>query len=292
MSNGSVATALGRVLITGGSGMLGRAWQQLLRQRCIEYAAPSHAELDITRPEAIHRYITGNYSVVVNCAAWTDVDGAEEHESEATTVNGTMVGTLAERCRQVNAMFVHYSTDYVFNGDTDMPYAIDQPRKPINAYGRSKAVGEQIVERAGGRYLLIRASWLYAPWGKNFVRTIARLVRERKLIRVVDGQRGRPSSCEHLARTSLALIEHHATGIYHVADGGECTWHEFACEIARHVNPNCEVVPCQDNEFPRLAKRPRYSVLDLNYIEAMLGPMPLWQENLANVLNRPEPDDD
>ncbi|MEE9211630.1 MAG: dTDP-4-dehydrorhamnose reductase [Phycisphaeraceae bacterium] len=287
-----VAPSAGPVLLIGGSGMLGRAWTRLLDERGVEFAAPSHNELDITRPALIERQVTARFAVVVNCAAWSDVDGAEQHEAQAMIVNAAMVGLLAERCRTVNATLIHYSTDYVFNGEADSPYRIDQRRDPVNAYGRTKAEGERIIEQSGCRFLLVRSSWLYAPWGRNFVRTIARLARERDSLKVVNDQRGRPTSGEHLARTTLALIERSVTGIYHVTDGGECTWYDLACRVAAHVNPGCRIEPCTTDEFPRPAKRPRYSVLDLHYIEALVGPMPHWELNLADVLARLEPDDE
>src|SRR5690606_14409224 len=137
-----------------------------------------------------------------------------------------------------------------------------------------------------GRLLLIRTSWLYAPWGKNFVLTIARLAKEKPELRVVHDQRGRPTSAEHLARASLALLEAEAHGTFHVTDGGECSWFELAREVARTVAPSCAVHPCTSAEFPRPALRPAYSVLDLSETEARLGPMPDWRANLADALRR------
>jgi dTDP-4-dehydrorhamnose reductase len=237
----------------------------------------------------INRAVTGRRPLIVNCAAWTDVDGAEADPDAANRANGTGVGELAERCARVGATLVHYSSDYVFAGDADRPYRICDPAAGApNAYGRTKWLGETLVQASGCRFLLIRASWLYAPWGKNFVRTIAARARAGHPLRVVDDQRGRPTSCQHLAASTLALVERGATQTYHVTDGGECTWFEFAQEIARLVNPACIVEPCSSAEFPRPAKRPPYSVLDLAYTEALLGPMPDWRANLADVIRRLE----
>jgi dTDP-4-dehydrorhamnose reductase len=184
---------------------------------------------------------------------------------------------------------VHYSTDYVFAGTATRPYPVDEPHEPLGVYGRSKALGERAVWDAGGPHLLLRTSWLYAPWANNFVRTIFKLSRERESLRVVADQRGRPTSAEHLARTTLALLDQRATGTLHVTDGGECSWHEFASEIVRLAGHPCRVDPCTSAEFGRPAPRPAYSVLDLAPTEALVGPMPSWQANLRDVLSRLEP---
>lgn len=273
-------------MLVGGSGMLGRAWRELLDRLGVAYAAPPRAELDLTRPDTIDRQVTGKHRVVINCSAWTDVDGAETHLKEAEAVNGVGVGRLAQRCKEMDATLIHYSTDYVFDGQGTRPYPVDHPTDPVNAYGRSKLMGEQLLMKSGCRYLLARTSWLYAPWGKNFVRTIAGLAGQRDSLKVVHDQRGRPTSSEHLAGATWSLVGRGATGVYHVTDGGQCTWHEFACEVVRQTNPRCRVEPCTTAEFPRPAKRPAYSVLDLARVEAILGPMPDWKRNLADVLAR------
>lgn len=269
--------------------MLWRAWDQLLGRWEIPHRSPSLQELDLTKPETIERALDGGTRLVINCAAYTDVDGAEKNEALATAINGTGVGHLARICRERQAMLVHYSTDYVFDGAATEPYPVDHPRRPLGAYGRSKAVGEELLVESGCRYLLIRTSWLYAPWAKNFVRTIVKLAKENKPLRIVDDQRGRPTSAEHLAGASLELIERNASGIYHVTDGGECTWFDFAREIARLVNPACAVNPCTTAELARPAARPAYSTLDLEPTERLLGPMPHWKTALADVIGRLEP---
>jgi dTDP-4-dehydrorhamnose reductase len=265
-------------------GMLGRAWQALLEARGIEFAAASYPELDIRDPSSIERWISPRYRTVINCAAYTDVDAAETRESEADAVNAKGVAQLAERCRAVSALLVHYSTDYVFDGAGTAPYMVGEARRPQNAYGRSKARGEELLERSGCAYLMVRTSWLYAPWGKNFVDTMAKLGAAQPVLRVVDDQRGRPTSAEYLATRTLALLEHGARGTYHLADGGECTWHEFATEIVRATGGSARVDRCTSAEFARPAQRPAYSVLDLRASEALIGPSRDWRENLADVL--------
>jgi dTDP-4-dehydrorhamnose reductase len=181
-------------------------------------------------------------------------------------------------------VLLHFSTDYVFDGAASTPYSVTAALHPNTAYGRSKAKGEALLVASGCEYLLVRTSWLYAPWGKNFVDTIARFARERPSMRVVNDQRGRPTSAEYLAARSLALLEHAARGTFHVTDGGECTWYEFAKAIAAGSGGTAHMEPCTTAEFPRPAPRPAYSVLDLSVTEALLGPSRAWQDNLADVL--------
>jgi dTDP-4-dehydrorhamnose reductase len=252
----------------------------------VQYDVATRQTLDLTEHPSIERAITNQYKWVINCAAWTDVDGAEVKEHQATDVNGTGVGWLANRCKSVGATLVHYSTDYVFSGVASEPYPTDTPHAPVNAYGRSKAVGERLIVESGVRHLLVRTSWLYAPWGNNFVRTMVRLARERTEIRVVDDQRGRPTSAEHLASMSLALMERGAAakglaGVFHVTDGDECSWFEFAQAI---VGTRCVVRSCSSTEFPRPAQRPAYSVLALDKTEARIGSLQPWREAVTNVL--------
>lgn len=275
-----------KILLLGDKGMLGRAWRGLLEQQHLPFAGFDLPELDITDPRKTDDLLaSGGFDLVVNCAAWTDVDGAEANEYEATRVNSVAVLGLALNCKAHGIKLVHYSTDYIFDGLATQPYKTDHPPAPINAYGRSKLAGEQAVADTACDHLLIRTSWLYAPWGKNFVTTIYRMAKERDTLRVVTDQRGRPTSAEHLARATLQLLNKNAAGTWHVADGGECSWHDFAVEIARHANPACRVEPCTSEEFPRPAKRPAYSVLDITQTENEIGPLPTWQRNLNHVLH-------
>jgi dTDP-4-dehydrorhamnose reductase len=281
------------VLLLGADGMLGRAWHELAERERLPVLTRVFPAFDLTRREHVDGLPLREVDVVVNCTGWTDVDGAEIREAEATALNGDGVGWLAEGCRAAGCLLVHYSTDYVFSGDATAPYAVDHPRAPLNAYGRSKAVGEARIEAilggteaATGGFLLLRTSWLYAPWGNNFVRTMARLGRHKDSLAVVHDQRGRPTSAEHLAATSLALVRQGARGTLHVTDGGECTWYELARAVIERVNPACTVTPCTTAEFPRPAKRPAYSVLDLGPTEALVGPMPPWQAHVADVVAR------
>ncbi len=275
------------ILVLGATGMLGRAMTQALRARGLAHTVASRAEIDLSRFETLAAVAEGT-AVVINCSGWTNVDAAEAQEAEATRVNGQGVGKLAERCKQLGAVLVHYSTDYVFPGQASAPYPVDHARAPLNAYGRSKAVGESLLEQSGAEHLLIRTSWVYAPWGKNFVRTILGLARKRPSLRVVDDQLGRPSSAEQLADVSLRLLAAGGRGTFHASDAGQCTWFELASAAVASAGLDCRVEPCASSEYPSPARRPSYSVLDLGRTEALVGPCRSWQECLDDVVPRVE----
>lgn len=280
--------------------MLGTAFTRLLHASGRAIITPALTQLDIANGDSVQAFARSlpHCAAIINCAAWTDVDGAEQHEDKATSVNGTAMGHLLGLAARTNAVLVNYGTDYVFHGNATRPYAILEPLQPLNAYGRSKAVGERLLceqpcDASTGGWLHIRTSWLYAPWGKNFVKTIASLVQTKPSLKVVHDQRGRPTSAEHLAHTTMSLLHHGARGVWHATDGGECSWHEFACEIARNVRaqgkPACDVLPCTSDEFPRPAKRPAYSVLDIDATTALLGTPPHWTLHLRDVMQRMTP---
>jgi dTDP-4-dehydrorhamnose reductase len=273
-----------RFAVLGARGMLGRACVESLARRGLACEARARPELEMTDRQSVEAAVPDDATVVVNCAAWTDVDGAEQHEALATRVNGEALAWLSERCAETGALLVAFGTDYVFDGRGTAPYPIDHPLSPINAYGRSKAAGEAALAAGPAAYLWVRTSWLYAPWGKNFVRTMAALGRERELLRVVDDQRGRPTSAQYLAERTLGLIEHGARGIAHVTDGGECTWYQLASAVMQGLGLSCRVEPCTSADMPRPAPRPAYSVLDLSATERLLGPSRDFRANLGDVL--------
>lgn len=281
-----------RLLIVGAGGMLGRAMSATCTAHGINWVGTGRGSLDLSNVGSVRRDGADwvpRAGVVVNCAAWTDVDGAERDEAGALGVNATGVGELARVCRDRGAVLVHFSTDYVFDGQGKAAYATDHAIAPLGAYGRTKAAGERAVVASGCEHLVLRTSWLHAAWGKNFVRTIAGLCLSRPQIRVVSDQVGRPTSCWHLASATLALLRHGARGVLHVTDGGpETSWHGFASEIATHVRrrwgTSCEVAPCTTAEFPRPARRPAYSVLDLSATESIIGPRPDWRIGVGEVM--------
>lgn len=275
------------VAIIGALGMLGRAWREHLDALGITHLDLDLPAIDITDAKSIAEAIPETTEVIVNCAAYTNVDKAEEDGPTALLVNGDAVGLLANHAKAISALLVHYSTDYVFDGQATSPYTADQKRDPLNAYGRTKAAGEEQIESCRAvRHLIVRTSWLYAPWANNFVLTMRKLTGEKDTLKVVDDQRGRPTSAQHLAATTWSLVKKGAQGIYHVTDGGQCTWYELTCEINRLTGHDCDVQPCTSDEFPRPAKRPAYSVLDLSKVEGKLGPMPDWRDNVKAVLDQ------
>ena len=274
--------------VVGSAGMLGRAWVELLNAQGESFTHGDLETLDLTKPESLDA-IPNNTTHVINCAAYTNVDAAEEHEQLATEINGAGVANLAERCGHIDAAIVNYSTDYVFEGDATKPYPTDHPRNPLNAYGRGKAVGEQALEQCGIPWFNIRTSWLYAPWANNFVLTMARLTAEKPELKVVDDQRGRPTSATHLAHATLRLLGaadrgEANPGHWHITDASECTWHGLTTEIASLLGRDCRITPCTTDQFPRPARRPAFSVLDIGKTESAIGPMPRWQSNVAQAL--------
>jgi dTDP-4-dehydrorhamnose reductase len=279
------------ILLVGDRGMLGRAFRELLDRKARAFLGFDLPDFDAAEPAQVAAVFAKPWSALINCAAYTNVDAAEANQQAAMRGNATAPRVLADACKRAGIPLVHFSTDYVFAGNADKPYPVDAPLQPLGAYGRTKAAGEEAIRQSSADpldYLILRTSWLYAPWANNFVRTMAKLTRDKPALKVVDDQRGRPTSAEHLAATALALLDRGARGTFHVTDGGECSWYEFTVEIAKLLGRTCTIDPCTTAEFPRPAPRPAYSVLDLNKTEALLGPMPDWRKNLADVIARLE----
>lgn len=280
-----------RVLVTGGNGQLGEAIRRAAEGSANHYTFATIDELNICNGADVERYITDNeVDTIINCAAYTDVEGAEDNINVAYAINSTAVAHMAKVCKRLNVRLIHISTDYVFGGDSERrtPYTESDATAPLNIYGRSKAEGEVAVVEHDG--IVIRTSWLYAPWGKNFVLTMLRLGRERDEISVVNDQRGTPTSALGLARAIVLMVDTAAIesmrGIYHYTDGGECTWHDFACEIMRQAGLACRVEPCTTAERNMRAERPAYSVLNTERIAAIKGiDIVSWQERLKKVIS-------
>lgn len=275
------------VVILGGEGQLARAIVRVSRGAKGRYVALSRAEADLCDAESLRRAIA-MADVVVNCAAYTNVEAAEDDYEGACAVNARDVEVLSQLCLERGVKLVHISTDYVFGGDTERktPYVESDAISPINAYGRSKAEGECAVVESGG--VVIRTSWLYAPWGKNFCRTILSLSATQSELRVVDDQRGIPTSALSLARFILRIIEDdtlkHMRGIYHFTDGGEATWYDFASEIVNLSDNQCRVLPCRSSERVMRAQRPQYSVLGSERLDALGVSLRPWREALCEVI--------
>lgn len=276
-----------RWLVTGAGGMLGRDLLEVLSAD--DVTGLTRAELDITDEDAVSSAVSG-VDVVVNAAAWTDVDGAESAEEAATRVNGAGPRVLAEACRGSGARLVQVSTDYVFSGDAATPYAEDAPLAPRSAYGRSKTAGEQAVrEVLPDASYVVRTAWLYGEHGSSFVRTMMRLEAEKDTLDVVDDQRGQPTWSLDLARQVAALVRSGApAGTYHGTSSGETTW----CGLARAVfeelgaDPD-RVRPTTTDRFPRPAPRPAYSVLGHEaWRRVGLEPIGDWRDRLAQAFPR------
>ncbi len=273
-----------RWLVTGAGGQLGTDVVDVLRVYRADVVAADHAMLDITDPDAVDGVLLGAApDVVVNCAAYTDVDAAETNEGAARRLNTVGPGLLAQWCARHRARLIHVSTDYVFSGDAEAPYDENAPTQPRSAYGRTKAGGERAVAAAGGDCHVVRTAWVYGASGRNFVKTIARLAGERETLDVVDDQLGSPTWSLHLARALVALsVEDVPPGIWHCTGAGEATW----CGLARAVLAEMGMDPARvrattSEAFRRPAPRPSYSVLsDRRWIEAGLPTMAHWRDAL------------
>jgi dTDP-4-dehydrorhamnose reductase len=275
-----------RVLLTGANGQLGYDLRQLLDASAL--TGLTRRELDVSDAHAVDNAVqTHRPDVVINAAAWTDVDGAESDEAGAMAVNGDGPANIAAACVRHSASLVHISTDYVFDGTATTPYDEDAPIAPRSAYGRSKAAGERAVLDAGGPFYVVRTAWLYGAGGRNFVRTMAGLARGDKPVNVVDDQRGAPTWTRDLAAGLLELIdERPAPGVYHATSAGDTTWFEFARVIFSELGADPERVrPVSTAEFPRPAERPAYSVLSANrWRAARLTPLPHWRDAVRTAI--------
>lgn len=220
--------------------------------------------------------------VAINAAAYTAVDDAESNEELAYKVNGSAAGFIANACKNINALFVHFSTDYVFDGKNKLGYKEDYPAgKSLNVYGESKALGEKMILDIAPRYYLVRTSWLFGKNGKNFIETMLRLASEKKDLRVVNDQFGSPTYVKDLAVKVRELIESQKPyGIYHITNSGACSWHEFALKIFKLAGLDPKIMPVKSAEFPAPAKRPTYSML----INTKISPMRSWEEALKDYL--------
>ncbi|MFD3761016.1 dTDP-4-dehydrorhamnose reductase [Streptomyces sp. NPDC058622] len=283
-----------RWLVTGSAGMLGQDVLSELKDAGAEAVGLSRADLDITDPAAVRAAVEGA-AVVVNCAAWTDVDGAETAEEAATAVNGTGVRVLAEACAEAGARLIQVSTDYVLPGDAELPYAESAPTGPVNAYGRGKLAGEQAVAELLPRDgYVIRTAWLYGEHGPNFVATMLKLAAQRDTLDVVDDQHGQPTWTRALAARlvelgTAALDGRAPAGVYHGTASGRTTWCGLARETYRLSGLDPERIrPTTSEAFVRPAARPAFSVLAHDrWAEAGLAPLADWREQLADALRTP-----
>ncbi|MDP8943979.1 MAG: dTDP-4-dehydrorhamnose reductase [Actinomycetota bacterium] len=269
-----------RILVTGAGGMLGRDVVRAAERAGHDAIALPRPELDVTDAAAVfERVADARPDAIVNCAAYTDVDGAERDPEAAMRVNAEGAGIAAAAAAAARARVVYLSSDYVFDGAKGAPYLESDEPGPLSAYGRSKLAGERATAEATPRHLVVRSSWLFGTGGRNFVETMLSLGRERGELRVVTDQVGCPTYTPHLAAGLVDLIEAGALGTCHVAGGGACSWFEFAVEILSRAGVAALVEPCASEELPRPAPRPAYSALGSERPDAPR--LPHWTAGLA-----------
>ncbi|MGB2985701.1 MAG: dTDP-4-dehydrorhamnose reductase [Phycisphaerae bacterium] len=280
--------ASGSLLVLGAKGMLGHELVDRFRQRLgggahERLAAWGTAELDIRDRDAVFQVVTGlKPSVVVNAAAYTDVNGCETNVELAMAVNGQGPGNVAQACAEIGSILVHFGTDFIFDGRSDRPYRPDDAPNPLSVYGRSKWEGEQAVRATECDHLIIRTSWLFGPHGRNFVEAILSRVRSGESPSVVTDQVGRPTLASDLAEAVVRLLDAGARGTVHFANLGQCSWFGFAQEIVKQMGGDVPVQPIRSDQLGAPAKRPAYSVMDLaRYVELTDHTPAPWQDALS-----------
>lgn len=281
------------ILVTGANGQLGSEMRRLGAVSPNNYIFTDVAELDITDANAVVSAVKDNaIEIIINCAAYTNVDKAESDEATAELINATAVANLAAAMKEVGGTLFHVSTDYVFGLDGNTPRSEEMPVSPLGVYGRTKLNGELAIEASGCKALIFRTAWLYSEYGNNFLKTMLRLTTERERLNVVFDQVGTPTYAGDLALAIFSIIEAGVypgnEGIYHFSNEGVCSWYDFAVEIAAAAgNTNCRINPCHSSEFPSPVTRPPYSVLDKTKIKNTFDiDIPHWRESMEYCIKR------
>ena len=280
------------ILVTGANGQLGNEMRRLGAVSPNNYIFTDVAELDITDKDAVMAFTKeNNVEIIVNCAAYTNVDKAEDDEATAMLINATAVKNLAEAMKAVDGTLFHISTDYVFGAEGNTPRTEDMPTNPLGVYGRTKLLGEQAIAEVGAKAITIRTAWLYSEFGNNFLKTMLRLTAEKESLNVVFDQVGSPTYAGDLALAIFSIIEGGVyagnEGVYHFSNEGVCSWYDFATEIAAAAGHECVVMPCHSNEFPSKVTRPPFSVLDKTKIKTTFGiEIPHWRDSMLYCLQR------
>ena len=303
------------ILVTGANGQLGNEMRLVSRQSEDKYVftdvvtieGQETTLLDMTDAEAVNRMVDAEgINVIVNCAAYTNVDKAETDEALCRRLNADAPRILAEAMKRVDGLLVHVSTDYVFGGDPyNTPCREDQKGTPTGVYGQTKLEGEQAIQQSGCQYVILRTAWLYSEFGKNFVKTMLNLTATKPQLKVVFDQCGTPTYALDLAQAIFSIVEdvkckmsngvYPNSGIYHFSNEGVCSWYDFTKMIAEMAGHNgCDIQPCHSNEFPSPVKRPAYSVLDKTKIKETFGIyIPYWTDSLRkclqNLISPPQP---
>jgi len=278
-----------KIVVTGGNGQLGKELQEISSSYLqFQFYFLSREDMPIDQFELVRNYFDIlKPAYCINCAAYTAVDKAESEKELAFQVNGEAVGVLAAVCKEHGTKIIHISTDYVFNGQGTYPYTENFPTDPINVYGASKLEGEKQAIQLNPDCVIIRTSWVYSSFGKNFVKTMMRLMNEKDEVKVINDQVGSPTYAADLAKVILKIIHDWKPGIYNFSNEGIITWYEFAVAIKEMINCPCDVKPITTSEYPTPAKRPAYSVLDKTRIQETFGiQLKDWKNSLAICIEK------
>jgi dTDP-4-dehydrorhamnose reductase len=281
------------ILVTGANGQLGNEMRIVAKNSADNYIFTDVAELDITNAEAVEKMVMDNdVKVIVNCAAYTNVDKAEDDSEFAEILNAKAAENLAVAMKKNDGLLVHVSTDYVFGGTkNNTPCKEDEPANPTGVYGVTKLHGEQAIIASGCRHIIIRTAWLYSEFGKNFLKTMLNLTATKPQLKVVFDQVGTPTYAYDLALAIFDIVENRKyegnDGVYHYSNEGVCSWFDFTKMIAEYAgNTQCDIQPCHSDEFPSKVVRPSYSVLDKTKIKATFGTVvPYWTDSLKVCMN-------
>lgn len=287
------------ILVTGANGQLGKELRELaVIHDNFSFVFAAREELSIQDAAAVQSFFAHHQpAFCINCAAYTAVDKAETDAENAYAVNATAPGILAAACRDAGAKFIHISTDYVFDGQSPVPYKEDSPVKPLNTYGASKLKGEELCMQQNPDAVIIRTAWVYSAFGSNFVKTMMRLMKDRPTINVVSDQVGAPTYAADLAGCIMEIIlnalnlkpaaRKWTPGIYHYSNQGRISWYEFAEAIKELTHSNCQVNPIPTSQYPTPAKRPAFSLLDTHKIRETFGcEIPDWKDGLERCLQK------
>lgn len=281
------------ILVTGANGQLGNEMRRVSANSGNRYLFTDVNELDITDLDAVRSMMRQEQvDVIVNCAAYTNVDKAEDDFAMADLLNNRAVENLAIAAKEADATLVHISTDYVFRGDRNIPCREIWETDPLGVYGKTKLEGERSLIATGCKYLIFRTAWLYSPFGKNFVKTMRQLTATKDSLKVVFDQVGTPTYAGDLAALIHKLIEEnllHHQGIYHFSNEGVCSWYDFAREISELSGNRCDIQPCHSDEFPSRVERPHFSVLDKTKVKETFGiKIPYWKDSLKKCISELE----
>ncbi len=283
------------IWLIGNKGMLGTEIALALENAGLSYIG-SGSEVDITDKNAVQSFISGKeFTHIINCSAYTAVDKAESEEEKAMLLNCVGVGNIADAAGQLDAVVIHFSTDYVFDGTSAEPYCETDPTNPVSAYGRTKLAGEKALSETTDKYFIFRISWLYGAYGNNFVSTMIRLMNERDSLGIVDDQKGSPTYTKTLAQNivNLVLSDTDKYGVYHFSDEGVISWYDFAAEIYRLgkqngiIKKNTVLNPITTDQYPTAAKRPAMSAFNKSKVKNLLNfKLNKWKDNLSDYFRQ------